>query len=361
VFFRTICARGDRLAAARALALVAVTAAALLGVPAPVRGCDPCAIYTTTEAREDQTGFRIGLGQQFTYFHTLKNDGVTVPNPDNEKIASSITQLMVGYNIFPRFGLQLNVPIINRSYTRVVASGVQNGDVDGFGDLSLLAIGKLVSWTDLERIAHVVAFAGVKLPSGSSSFLKEEVPPPPCIPFPDPTSCNQRVHVPPDLYPHHGTGPPSGVHGHDLTLGSGSVDGIIGAQLFGSWARWFATASIQYAARSEGAYDYRFANDLLFNVGPGAYLMAGDVLYGAPYALRAQAIFSGETKGTDSIEGIRVGDTGFTGLYLGPYFGFAWGTHLNLELGADLPVLQNTSGLQIVPDYRLRGGIAWRF
>ena len=373
MFSRTTGVRRGHWPAVRALALVAATAAAQLGVPAPARGCDPCAIYTTTEAREDQTGFRIGLGQQFTYFHTLKNSGVTVPNPDGEKIASSITQLMVGYNIFPRFGLQLNVPIIARSYTRVVASGVQDGDVDGFGDLSLLATGKLFSWTELDRIVHLIAFAGVKLPSGSSSFLKEEVPPPTCIPFPDPTACDgggaraaavdgaQQVPVPPDRYPHHGSGPPSGVHGHDLTLGSGSVDGIIGAQAFGNWGRWFATASIQYAARNEGAYDYRFANDLLFNVGPGAYLLADDVLYGAPYTLRAQAIFSGETKGTDSIEGMRVGDTGFTGLYLGPYFGFAWGTHLNLELGADLPVLQNTSGLQIVPDYRLRGGVSWRF
>ena len=63
---RTTGARRGHWPAARALALVAATAAAQLGVPAPARGCDPCAIYTTTEAREDQTGFRIGLGQQFT-------------------------------------------------------------------------------------------------------------------------------------------------------------------------------------------------------------------------------------------------------------------------------------------------------
>lgn len=359
MFQRTIGAR--RQPAARARALVAVSAAALLGAVAPARGCDPCAIYTTTEAREDQTGLRLGLGQQYTYFHTLKNDGVTVPNPDGEKIGSSITQLMAGYNFFPRFGLQLNLPIISRSYRRVVASGIEDGDASGVGDLSLLAIGKLFSWAEMDRIAHVVAFAGVKLPSGSTSFLKEEVPPEPCIPFPDPTACQQRVAVPKDLHPHHGSGPPSGIHGHDLTLGSGSVDGLIGAQLFGAWGRWFTTAAIQYAARNEGAYDYRFANDLLFAVGPGAYLWADHVLYGQPWTLRAQGVFSGETKGTDSIDGMRVGDTGFTGLYLGPYFGFAWGTHLNLELGADLPVLQNTSALQIVPDYRIRGGVTWRF
>lgn len=362
MFSRTTCASGDPWVAVRALALAAATAAALLGVPAPARGCDPCAIYTTTEARQDQTGFRLGVGQQFTYFHTLKDKGVTVPNPYGEKIASSITQLMAGYNFFPRFGVQLNLPIIYRSYRRVLASGVKNGDVDGAGDLSLLAIGKPFSWAETDRIAHLIAFAGVKLPSGNPSFLRESVPRRPCIPFPDPTACNRRVRVPPDRHSHHsGGGPPSGVHGHDLALGSGSVDGIIGAQAFGNWGRWFTTASVQYAARNDGAYDYRFANDLLFDVGPGAYLVAEDALYGAPYTLRAQAVFSGETKGTDTVQDVSLGDTGYTGLYLGPYLTFTWGTHLNLELGADLPVLQNTSALQIVPDYRLRAGISWTF
>jgi hypothetical protein len=28
---------------------------------------------------------------------------------------------------------------------------------------------------------------------------------------------------------------------------------------------------------------------------------------------------------------------------------------------ADLPVLQNVTSLQIVPDYRIRAGLVWRF
>jgi hypothetical protein len=352
-------ASSGRRIAARAWPLVAI-AAALGAVPA-AHGCDLCAVYTTSEAREDQTGLRVGLGQQFTCFHTLKNNGETVPNPDGEKIASSITQLMLGYNIFPRFGLQLNVPIIFRDYRRIEASGVQDGTVGGFGDLSLLAIGKLFSWSELDRIAHLVAFAGVKLPSGDPSFLQEEVPPPPCIPFPDPTACGRRVRVPRDRHGRHTNGPPSGVHGHDLTLGSGSVDGIIGAQVFGFWQRAFVTGFIQYFARNEGAYDYRFANDLMFAVGPGAYLLTGHLVYDAPYTVRAQVVFSGETKGNDWIEGTRLTDTGFTALYLGPVFALDWSTHLALEIGAELPVLENTTQLQIVPDYRLRGGVTWRF
>ncbi|MBX3026821.1 hypothetical protein KF840_18085 [bacterium] len=340
-----------------------MAALAAAGAVPPARACDLCAIYTTSEAREDQTGFRVGLGEQFTYFHTLQKNGREVANPAGEKIASSITQFMFGYNVFPRFGVQLNVPVISRDYRRAVTSGIDDGNVTGFGDLSLIAIGKLLSWADLDSVAHVVAFAGVKLPSGSPSFLAEEQQgtQPPCIPFPDPTSCLQRVRVPPDLYGHHSTGPPSGVHGHDLTLGSGSVDGVIGAQAFASWQRAFATAFIQYMARNQGAYQYRFANDLLFGAGPGLYLATGDALFGEPYAFRAQALFSGETKGNDWVGETRLNDTGITSLYLGPQFAFGWGTHLAAEIAADLPVLLNNTNLQIVPDYRLRGGATWRF
>ena len=56
---RTGSARGGG-AVARAWLLVA-TAMLLLGVIAPAHGCDLCAIYTTSEAREEQVGLLLGL------------------------------------------------------------------------------------------------------------------------------------------------------------------------------------------------------------------------------------------------------------------------------------------------------------
>ena len=47
--------------------------------------------------------------------------------------------------------------------------------------------------------------------------------------------------------------PASGIHGHDLTLGSGSFDGIIGTGIFARWRQGFLTANVQYAIRSKGA------------------------------------------------------------------------------------------------------------
>ena len=44
-----------------------------------------------------------------------------------------------------------------------------------------------------------------------------------------------------------------------------------------------------------------------------------------------------------------------------PDIAFDWGTHLAVEIGADLPLFINNTQQQIVPDYRLRGGISWHF
>ena len=89
-----------------------------------------------------------------------------------------------------------------------------------------------------------------------------------------------------------------GLHGHDLTLGSGSFDGIVGGQMYWSWGRVFVTAGMQYAMRSTGSFDYRFANDLTWIGGPGWY-----ALLTHSYSLALQAVLSGETKGNDSQQG----------------------------------------------------------
>ena len=335
---------------------------ALLASPRLARACDLCAIYTSTEGREMQTGLRLGVAEQYTDFGTLKLNSETVPNPFGEFLHSSITQVFAGYQFLPRAGAQLNLPVIVRSFQRVQSGGIEDGTVDGIGDLSLIGNVHALSYVDTVSVAHLIFFGGLKFPTGDPALLSEEVDPPPCIPFPDPTSCGGRlVRLPVGSRPHHQTGPPSGIHGHDLALGSGSVDGIVGAQAFGSWQRAYATAAVQYIARTVGAFGYQYANDLLFETGPGAYLLLGDDWFGEAYALGAQVVFSGETKGNDTIDGTKEDDTAVTALYLGPAVQFTWGTHLSTEIGADLPVLQHNTGLQSVPDYRLRGGITWRF
>lgn len=62
----------------------------------------------------------LAIGEQFTYFNTVQIDGREVANPTDQYLASSITQLVAGYSFTPRFALQVNVPLIYRSFQRPV-------------------------------------------------------------------------------------------------------------------------------------------------------------------------------------------------------------------------------------------------
>ena len=322
--------------------------------------CDVCAIYTATEMGESRTGLRLGVAEQYSNFNTIKRDGDEIDNVADERVNSSITQLLVGYGVTPRFGLQLNVPIIARQFRRLDHHGdIEHGDENGFGDLSL--IGQYLVWSDVreQSVFRFSVLGGLKFPTGDSSRLGEEL--------------EEDEHAEASLQaaarrmrPRHTEPPPgggggaqavqSGVHGHDLALGSGSFDGIIGASVFWSWRRLFVTAATQFAIRSEGDFDYQYAHDLTWLGGPGVF-----ALLTHQYSLGLQAVLSGETKGKDTQQGERLADTGITALYVGPGFTFTWGTSLAADVALDLPAIQDNTAVQIVPDYRIRGGVTWRF
>jgi hypothetical protein len=38
-----------------------------------------------------------------------------------------------------------------------------------------------------------------------------------------------------------------------------------------------------------------------------------------------------------------------------------WGSHLSANLAVDIPVEIAANGLQSVADYRIHGGVSWRF
>ena len=358
--------RRPRLSSRRGLTTTALTLALLGCLTAPSRGCDLCAIYTTTEGPKTHTGPEIAVGEQFTHFGTLQLDGQRVTNPADEYLDSSITQILLGYRIVPRFGLRLVLPVISRTFRRATADGAQHGDESGPGDLSLIGDVNLYEWSDLSSILHLSVFGGLELPSGDSSRLKEESAEVASLPvghYPGRVLVRERsfLSLP---RPNHQTGEhgvASGIHGHDLALGSGSVDGILGAQAFFSWYKLFVSASLQYLLRTEGDFDYRYANELLWQGGPGLFALSGHGERIGSYTVALQAVVSGESKGRDTSHGDKAGDTSITALYIGPRISIGLGESLSADLAGELPALQNNSELQIVPDYRLRGGITWRF
>ena len=70
---------------------------------------------------------------------------------------------------------------------------------------------------------------------------------------------------------------------------------------------------------------------------------------------------SGESKGEDTLHGVSTDDTALTIVYLGPQIDFTWSDKLSAHLGADLPVSIESTGDQLVADYRIHAAITWRF
>jgi len=291
--------------------------------------CDLCAVYMATEQRESRMGVFAGLAEQYTHFDTVQHAGEEVPKP-GERLQSFITQIVAGYSFTPRLAVQVNIPLIARDFRRQHEDGFVSGDESGLGDLSLVAAWTAYTNVSENMLSRLTLLGGLKLPSGNSRRIKEELV---------------------ETHEHE-----SAIHGHDLALGSGSVDGILGAQLFWAWRRAFLAGGLQYVWRTEGDFEYEYANDLMWNGGPGVFMLLGH-----NYTVGLQAELTGESKGNDTLAGMKESDTAITSLYMGPDARFTWGTSLGANLAVDLPVLQHTSGLQIVPDYRLRAGFTWRF
>ncbi|HEY2615546.1 MAG TPA: hypothetical protein VGI42_07530 [Chthoniobacterales bacterium] len=301
---------------------------AVLGQPAVIGG---------PANRSGMTNFYGAIAEQFTHFETVQVNGVEVSNPTGQHLDSSITQLIAGYSFNSRLALQLNVPLIYRSFQRPNGFETDHGTESGLGDITLLT--KLVAFhkeiggmREPDFTVSALFLAGLKFPTGDSRRLKEEF---------------GEIEVP--------GAPASGIHGHDLTLGTGSYDGIFGGQTSLRYKNFFFQSDLQFALRGDGLHQYHFANDLSWSGGPGFYFVRRHQLI-----LGLQFVASGEHKDVDRFRGQAADDTGITSIFLGPHVVAAFGK-ISAEIAADLPVSIDNTAFQVVPDYRLRGGISLRF
>jgi hypothetical protein len=313
----------------RAMAVGLVAA----GVSA-ANGCDLCAVYNSSAARgESSRGFRLTLAEQFTRSATLQEEGSEIADPARQYRDSSITTLAVGYNFNPRLGVSLNVPYIHRMFRRAEGFAIERGTESGLGDIALVGRAGFLTKAEHEYSYSLSLLAGVELPTGDSERLREE---------------RDEIEVP--------SAPPSGVHGNDLALGSGSFDGIVGVAGHAHWRRLFFTADAQYFIRTRGDFGYRFGNELSVFAGPGIY-----VLFTEESTLGLQAGFTYESKSHDRISGEKRDDGIVTSWYVAPGVIFTWGEHFSVSLNVDVPLRIYNRAFQIVPDYRVRGGATWSF
>ena len=300
----------------------------------PAWACDLCSVYNLNAAEGSRNkGFSFSVAGQFTHFGTLQEDGHRVSNPTHQYLNSAISQAVPGYTFNDWASVQLNVPVIHRSFQRPEGFALDRGTESGMGDVSWLANFTPVRLEHMHSTFNWNLFGGVKFPTGDSDRLKEEF---------------NEVEVP--------GAPESGIHGHDLALGSGSYDGLVGTGIYGRYRRGFFNASVQYSIRSTGDFNYRYANDLLWSAGPGVFLVLEE-----SWTVALQFVVSGEDKGLDEFHGAKAADTGLTSVYVGPQLNVTWSDKLSAQVGVDLPVLLNNTSLQAVPDYRVRAAFTYRF
>ena len=333
----------------------------LIGLPlAPA--CDTCGCFVPTESVRPlhSASWFAGVGEQFTYFGNDQLNSQRVSNPTGQYLASSITQIISGYRITDRFSVQLSLPLLYRQYKRPDGFDIQRGTVAGLGDIPIVGNFTLyrtpldvrpatdakscsapgdtcaiapVNPRHLPFFATINLIGGIKLPTGSSSRIKEEFN-------------EEEVDG----------APPSGIHGHDLALGSGSVDGIVGLAVYMRYRAVFFQFDSQYAIRSTGGYDYRYANALSYSGGPGFIFVNR-----AATRVGVQCVCSGENKGRDHFRGQLAEDTGINIVYVGPRIVVSHRERLTADLGADLPAYTRNTSFQTVPSYRIRASFIVRF
>lgn len=311
--------------------------------------CDLHSVYTALEAKDLGVGWYSSLFQQYSDFGTLQEDGEEIDDEADQALRSAISQFVVGYQFNRRFGVQTNVPLIDRSFRRPEGEAIERGSESGVGDLSLLAHYRVLQRANQNQLVMLHLLGGVKAPTGNSDRLGEELEE-----GHREEGGEHALSSKHDGEEHHEA--VSGVHGHDLALGSGSWDGVVGATGYFRQGRFFANASVHYVARQEGDFDYRFANDTSWTFAPGFYLWLSSE---GSFTLAAQV--SGEKKGQDSLAGEVLDDTAIDSIYAGPALSLSRGNHLFTELDVDLPIQQENSAVQIVQDYRVRFAFTWRF
>jgi hypothetical protein len=308
--------------------------------------CDICAIYASLSAREFRRGGYVSFYQQYTRFGTLREDGVKIENDEDQYLRSAISQVAVGYQFQQRLGVQVNASFINRTFQRPEDEAIVSGSERGLGDVAVTGHYRMVQRFRPASALIWNVYGGVKLPTGSSNLLAEDE--------------HGEEHHEGETHNAKGTavlhGGESGVHNHDLALGSGSVDGLLGTSGMVVRNRFFTGVNLQYALRTEGDHDYRYANDLSWSFSPGYYAFLRH-----NQSLSVGAMLSGEVKGEDTHHGEKADDTALTAVYLGPHLTYSHHETLHAELAVEVPLTQDNSSLQIVPDTRLRLAVTRRF
>ncbi len=307
--------------------------------------CDACALYNASRISGHLTGsLSLSINEQYTSYRIAEENAYNTRSADLTR-SYSTTQLNVGYDLSDNLGIQGTLPFVVRNFDEVTNYRADEESETGIGDGSIAINYSPVSIRETDQSVILSFVGGIKLPTGDSGSLSQDSQ--------TETDHADRVIGPATVQHHQLSGIP-GLSGRTLSIGTGSVDYILGSTLNTRWDRILMLGVAEYSIKSEGSFDYRFANELLWNVGPGAYLLLND-----DYTIILRCVLSGEHTDRDTHKGNKVPDSAVRNLYLGPEFIVTLNNRITIELGIDIPF--DTEPSAILPDYRLHSAVSYRF
>jgi hypothetical protein len=313
----------------------------LITLPGTVFACDPCALYNASLLQgHEQGAFTFGLSEQYTSFDRAATIQAN-DRRDGEFVRGySTTQLSGTYDFSPRFGVQITVPFIGRNVDTLRDYREYDTQDGGLGDVSIVGNYALINKRSKDSQFLFSLTAGAKLATGDTGDLEPVV-----------AEEEAADHI---FLRHHSIGASSG--GRALTEGTGSYDAIFGAGFLARKYRWLLLGHSQYTLRTEGDFDYEFADDFLWSIAPGRYLYLQDT-----FSVAAALAFSGEYKAEDELAGEEVTGSKISNLYLGPQLLMTLSQKTSMEFTWDFRTTGEDKDSTVVPDQRIRASLAYRF
>lgn len=302
--------------------------------------CDLCSLYSASRLESQEAGtWTAGISNQYTDFKHSKSAKQNSLKDGQETRSFSTTYLSLAHDITDTVGIQVLLPFIYHDYDKIERYRRDRKSETGIGDAVLVANVTPLQIREAEYTILAGVFGGVKFPTGDTGNLG--------------TPVEEEAEDHSAAYRHHTLATVG--NGRALTLGTGSYDFPIGGTLFSRYERFLFLATTQYTLRTEGDFNYRFANDIIWDVGPGYYFSLDHEL-----TIAGRIAVSGEHKPSDKHDGEIVEDSSVSNVYVGPQILVTAFEDLSIEATVEGRVSRDNSD-GVLPEWRVRSGLNYRF
>lgn len=305
--------------------------------------CDYCSNHRSAKLNNESRNSAITLHEQFTKFNFI---GTKDEEHSEDTKAFNSTVLSAVHDITKDLGFQLNIPFNTRNYRIKDHERFYSENDSGVGDISLGINYSPFNLRTKKLLASMTVYAGLKLPTGETGSISSE----------DNNSDHEHSDFDEHKFASHGAPIASATGGRILSIGTGSVDYLLGASFAFKSENLLWLNSLQYTLRTEGDFDYQFANDFVWSTGPGMFIYEKE-----RSRLAIRVVLSGEHKGNDRKANVEIIDSSASNIYLGPEVTATLNNNWSTMFACDVPTYRDRTETTLIPDWRLKASLAYYF